>query len=139
MSRADAFTELTNQDEVYSDFLVNMNPHPVSGALLRFVNDKAVTRSIRNLIMTNPGERLYQPDIGSGIRSLLFEPMSQFTANALRKMIEDTIRKYEERAQVLAVEVIPDEPRNRYAVTVVYMLINKPDPISVNVTLQRVR
>lgn len=139
MSRADAFTELTNQDEVYSDFLVNMNPHPVSGALLRFVNDKAVTRSIRNLIMTNPGERLYQPDIGSGIRSLLFEPMSQFTANALRKMIEDTIRKYEERAQVLAVEVIPDEPRNRYTVTVVYMLINKPDPISVNVTLQRVR
>lgn len=139
MSRADAFTELTNQDEVYSDFLVNMNPHPVSGALLRFANEKAVTRSIRNLILTNPGERLYQPDIGSGIRSLLFEPMSQFTANTLRKLIEDTIRKYEERAQVLAVEVIPDEERNRYTVTIVYMLINKPDPISVNVTLQRVR
>lgn len=139
MSRADAFTELTNQDEVYSDFLVNMNPHPVSGALLRFVNEKAVTRSIRNLILTNPGERLYQPDIGSGIRSLLFEPMSQFTANTLRKLIEDTIRKYEERAQVLAVEVIPDEERNRYTVTIVYMLINKPDPVTVNVTLQRVR
>lgn len=139
MARADAFTELTNQEEIYSDFLVNMNPHPVSGALLRFINDKAVTRSIRNLIQTNPGERLYQPDIGSGIRSLLFEPMSQFTANALRKMIEDTIRKYEERAQILAVEVIPEEDKNRYVVTVVYMLINKPDPVTVKVTLQRVR
>lgn len=139
MSRADAFTELTNQEEVYSDFLINMNPHPVSGALLRFVNEKAVTRSIRNLILTNPGERLYQPDIGSGIRSLLFEPMSQFTANTLRKMIEDTIRKYEERAQILAVEVIPDEERNRYVVSIVYMLINKPDPVTVKVTLQRVR
>lgn len=139
MSRADAFTELQNQQEVYSDFLINMNPHPVSGALLRFVNEKAVTRSIRNLILTNPGERLYQPDIGSGIRSLLFEPMSQFTANTLRKMIEDTIRKYEERAQILGVEVRPDEDRNRYVVTIVYMLINKPDPITVNVTLQRVR
>ena len=139
MSRADVFTELTNQEEVYSDFLINMNPHPVSGALLRFVNEKAVTRSIRNLILTNPGERLYQPDIGSGIRSLMFEPMTQFTANTLRKMIEDTIRKYEERAQILAVEVIPDEDRNRYVVTIVYMLINKPDPVTVNVTLQRVR
>lgn len=139
MSRADAFTELTNSEEVYSDFLINMNPHPVSGALLRFVNEKAVTRSIRNLILTNPGERLYQPDIGSGIRSLLFEPMTQFTANTLRKLIEDTIRKYEERAQVLGVDVRPDEERNRYVVTIVYMLINKPDPITVNVTLQRVR
>lgn len=139
MSRADAFTELTGQEETYSDFLINMNPHPVSGALLRFVNEKAVTRSIRNLILTNPGERLYQPDIGSGIRSLLFEPMTQFTANTLRKLIEDTIRKYEERAQVLGVEVRPDEERNRYVVTIVYMLINKQDPISINVTLQRVR
>lgn len=139
MTRADAFTELTNQDEVYSDFLINMNPHPVSGALLRFVNDKAVTRSIRSLILTNPGERLYQPEIGSGIRSLLFEPMSDFTANALRSMIEETIREYEQRAQILAVEVIPDEERNRYSVTIVYMLINKPDPVTVSVTLQRVR
>jgi phage baseplate assembly protein W len=139
MTRADAFTELNNQDEIYSDFLVDMNPHPVSGALLRFVNEKAVTRSIRNLILTTPGERLYQPDIGSGIRALLFEPMSQFTANALRKMIEDTIRKYETRAQILGVEVRSDEDSNRYVVTIVYMLINKQEPISVNVTLQRVR
>lgn len=139
MTRADAFTELTNQEEVYSDFLINMNPHPVSGVLLRFVNEKAVTRSIRSLIMTNPGERLYQPDIGSGIRSLLFEPMSDFTANNLRKMIEDTITNYEQRAQILGVEVIPEEERNRYTVTIVYMLINKPDPVTLNVTLQRVR
>jgi predicted component of type VI protein secretion system len=65
--------------------------------------------------------------------------MSDFTANALRSMIEETIREYEQRAQILAVEVIPDEERNRYSVTIVYMLINKPDPVTVSVTLQRVR
>jgi hypothetical protein len=54
-------------------------------------------------------------------------------------MIEETIREYEQRAQILAVEVIPDEERNRYSVTIVYMLINKPDPVTVSVTLQRVR
>ena len=75
MARADRITELSAKDEIYSDFLVNLNPHPVSGMLLRFVNEKAVTRSIRNLILTNRGERLYQPKIGSDIRSILFEPM----------------------------------------------------------------
>lgn len=139
MSRADKYTELTNPDELYSDFLVNLNPHPVSGAVLRFTNEKAVTRSIRNLLLTNPGERLYQPDLGSGIRQLLFEPMSNFTSNMLGRFIEDTINKYEQRAKVLAVDVIPEEDKNRYTVTIVYVLINKQEPVSITVTLQRVR
>jgi phage baseplate assembly protein W len=139
MARADRFTELTNKDEIYSDFLVNLNHHPVSGVLLRFANEKAVTRSIRNIILTNKGERLYQPDVGSDIKAMLFEPMSAFTANALRKIIEDAITQYEPRAKIMRVEVIPYEEQNRYVITIVYMLINKPDPISVSVTLQRVR
>jgi len=139
MARADRYTELTNVEEVYSDFLTNMNPHPVSGMLLRFVNEKAVTRSIRNIISTNKGERLYQPTIGSSIRDLLFEPISQFTTNLLKSEIEGTIRRHEPRAKVLNVSCIPQEEKNRYVVTIVYMLINKQEPISVNVTLQRVR
>lgn len=139
MSRADRYTSQSETEEIYSDFLVNMNPHPVSGMLLRFVNEKAVTRAIRNLILTAPGERLYQPDIGSGIRNLLFEPMSQATAIALRNAIEYTIREYEPRARVLEIDVRSFEDDNAYAVTIVYMLINSSDPISVNVTLQRVR
>jgi phage baseplate assembly protein W len=139
MARADKYTELTNPEELYSDFLVNLNPHPVSGAVLRFTNEKAVTRSIRNLLLTNPGERLYQPDLGSGIRQLLFEPISNFTSNMLSRFIEDTINKYEQRAKVIAVDVIPEEDKNRYTVTIVYVLINKQEPVSITVTLQRVR
>lgn len=139
MARADRITELAAKDEIYSDFLVNLNPHPVSGMLLRFANEKAVTRSIRNLIMTNRGERLYQPNVGSDIRSILFEPMSSFTSNNLSKFIQETIAQYEPRAKVMRVNVVTQEEQNRYIVTIVYMLINRPDPISVNVTLQRVR
>lgn len=139
MARADRINELAAKDEIYSDFLVNMNPHPVSGMLLRFVNEKAVTRSIRNLILTNRGERLYQPKIGSDIRSILFEPMNSFTSNNLSVFIQETIAQYEPRAKVMRVNVIAQEEQNRYIVTIVYMLINRPDPISVNVTLQRVR
>jgi phage baseplate assembly protein W len=139
MSRADRITALSQQEEVYSDFLTNFNAHPVSGRLLRLTNEKAVSRSIRNLISTNPGDRLYQPDVGSGIRNLLFEPMLQSTAIALRSAIEYTIRTYEPRAVILEVTVVSRELENLYIVTVTYMLINSAEPISVNVTLQRVR
>ena len=139
MARADRYTELTQVDEIYSDFLTNFNHHPVSGMLLRFVNEKAVTRSIRNLIQTSPGERLYQPNVGGGINQLLFEPISQFTTNQIRQSIDDTIRIYEPRAKVLKIDCVPRPDNNAYIVTIVYMLINSPDPISVNVTLQRVR
>tara|TARA_R110000823_G_scaffold189890_5_gene321654 strand:- start:163 stop:582 length:420 start_codon:yes stop_codon:yes gene_type:complete len=139
MARADRITELSVTEEVYSDFLTNFNPHPVSGMLLRFVNEKAVTRSIRNLIMTNRGERLYQPNIGSDIRSILFEPMSSFTSNNLNRFIQETIDQYEPRAKVITIKINAQEQHNRYVVTIIYMLINRPEPISVNVTLQRVR
>jgi uncharacterized protein len=139
MSRADRFTELDRKNELYSDFLTNLNTHPVSRETLRFVNETAVTRSIRNLLNTQQGERLYQPDIGSNVRKLLFEPIDDVTSDILTSTIRDTLTAYEPRAKVLNVEVVPDEERNRYVVTVVYMLINKQDPISVNITLQRVR
>lgn len=139
MARADRFTELDRKNELYSDFLTNLNTHPVSRETLRYVNETAVTRSIRNLLNTQQGERLYQPDIGSNVRKLLFEPIDDTTADILTSTIRDTLTTYEPRAKVLNVEVIPDEGRNRYVVTVVYMLINKQDPISVNITLQRVR
>ena len=139
MSRADRFTELDRKNELYSDFLTNLNTHPVSRETLRFVNETAVTRSIRNLLSTQQGERLYQPEIGSNVSKLLFEPISNATSEVLKTTIRDTLDAYEPRAKVLNIQVIPDEDRNRYVVTVVYMLINKQDPISVNITLQRVR
>lgn len=139
MARADRFTELDRKNELYSDFLTNLNTHPVSRETLRFVNETAVTRSIRNLLNTQQGERLYQPDIGSNVRKLLFEPLDDTTADVLNSTIRDTLTAYEPRAKVLNISVVPDEDRNRYIVTVVYMLINKQDTISVNITLQRVR
>lgn len=139
MSRSDRFTELDKKGELYSDFLVNLNPHPVSRETLRYVNEYAVTRSIRNLLSTNKGEGLYQPDKGSNIRSLLFEPISESTANFITTSVTETINTFEPRAKVLEVITSSDEANNRYIVTVIYLLINKPDPVTVNITLQRVR
>lgn len=138
MSRADRFT-VKNDEEVYSDFLTNLNPHPVSGTVMRLVNENAVTRSIRNLINTDRGERLYQPNIGSDIRKILFENISDATAELLSTFINETIDRHEPRAKVLRVQVLPNEDMNKYQVNIMYMLVNKSEPISVDIILTRVR
>ena len=117
MVRADRYTELTNKKEFYSDFLTDLTPHPVSGETLRLVNENAVTRSIKNLMNTNKGERLYQPDIGGDIRKLLFEPMTDATAEILSATIQQTITNYEPRAKVLDTRVIPYYDDNMYVVS----------------------
>ena len=135
----DRFQASDRKNQIYSDFLNNLNPHPVVGDVVRFVNEDAVNRSIRNLISTNKGERLYQPNVGSDIYKMLFEPMSGAIAQLLSASIQNLIKDYEPRARVIAITVAPDFNGNAYAITVQYMIINRQNPITLNVTLTRVR
>lgn len=139
VTRADRITTTTVQDQIYSDFLTDMVPHPVSKDVLRFVNEHAVIRSIKNLILTDQGERLYQPNIGSNIKRMMFEPMIESTAEIISQYIQETIEVYEPRAKVLEISVVPDYNNNLYSVSLTFMIINKEDPITVNITLDRVR
>lgn len=139
ITRADRITTTTVQDQIYSDFLTDMVPHPVSKDVLRFVNEQAVIRSIKNLVLTDQGERLYQPDLGSNIKRMMFEPMVESTAEILSQYIQETIDVYEPRAKVLEISVVPDYNNNLYAVTLSFMIINKEDPVTLNITLDRVR
>jgi len=135
----DKFEKASTKFQVYSDFLNDLTPHPVVKDIVRYTNEAAVNRSIRNLLLTDRGERLYQPDIGSDIRQLLFEPMIASTRDLIRKFVQNTIASYEPRAKVLSVEVLAYEDKNAYAVTVTYMIINRQDPVQLTVTLDRVR
>lgn len=139
VTRADKNTPLSNQDQVYSDFLSNLNPHPVAKDIVKFINERAISRSIRNLLATNRGERLYQPDIGSDISNLLFEPMSDGLATSISNLIYDTLNQYEPRAKVLSISVVPNYDRNLYDVTITFMIINSQEPFTLNVALDRVR
>lgn len=138
-SRADRFTASDRKNQIYSDFLTDLNPHPVSGDVVRFVNENAVIRSIKNLMQTDRGERRYQPTIGSDIRKLLFEPMSSSAAEMISQFVRDTVDKHEPRAKILTISVIPNYDRNLYNIQCQIMVINKQEPVSFNVTLQRVR
>ena len=132
-------TNQTPKDVIYSDFLIDLDPHPTKKDLVRVINVAAVKRSIRNLLLLNKGERFFRPNVGSGIRSYLFEPMTPFTAVGLRQEIEQTIRNHEPRVELVKVTVQPLYEQNAYNVSLVFYVINTPDPISYNVSLERAR
>ena len=101
---------------------------------------QAVKRSVRNLILLNHYEKPFHPEIGSGVRDILFEPMTAITAIILNRKIEDTINNFEPRAKLISVRSIPDLDRNAYNVSIEFFVVNTPtELVDLTVMLERLR
>jgi phage baseplate assembly protein W len=129
----------TNKDELYSDFLIDFDVHPTRKDLVRVVNDEAVKRSIRNLIMTSQMERRFKPRLGGGIRRCLFEHLHPQVALVLKRNIEQTITNHEKRANLINVSVTPNHAEDAYQVVIVFYTINRATPTTLELTLERIR
>ena len=140
-ARLDKITTSTNTSSkvTSSDFLTNFNRHPETDQLVRLTNSEAIKRSIRSLILTERGERFFQPNVGSNISRILFEPMTPQTGILLEQYIVETISTYEPRAKDLQIYVQPDEFNNAYNVSIVFTIINNSNNIVLNLSLNRVR
>jgi phage baseplate assembly protein W len=132
-------TLLTVQQEYYSDFLADLNFHSVKNDLLRNTNEEAVKGSIRNLLLTNRGERLYDSNIGSDIRKILFENFSPAMESVLADLIRTTIENHEPRAKIIDIFVNSDVDSHFVVVTLVFSVINKEEPITLELILNRIR
>ena len=146
MPTATAFTDaqsFNNSDRnvrQYSDLDLFFSKKATSSDISKVTDIQAVKRSIRNLILTDHYEKPFHPEIGSGIRGLLFELMSPLTANVLAKVVEDVIENYEPRAKLIGVTVYPDMDRNSYEVTIEFYVINTPtELVELTVMLERLR
>tara|TARA_B100000073_G_C23686191_1_gene554569 strand:- start:666 stop:1133 length:468 start_codon:yes stop_codon:yes gene_type:complete len=103
-------------------------------------NIAAVKRSVRNLILLNFYEKPFHPEIGCGIRGLLFEPAGPLTSIAISQAATDVLANYEPRANVLGIDVKPDLDRNAYDMTVNFTVINQPaELVQVDVLLEVLR
>ena len=101
---------------------------------------QAVKRSVRNLILMNHYEKPFHPEIGSGIREMLFENMTPITANILAVKVEEVISTYEPRALLEGVTAIPDLDNNSYKLVVQFTIINIPTDLQeIEVFLERLR
>lgn len=138
-TRADALTGTTKQKEYFSDFLTGFDMTPFGNQLGRVTNEQAVNQSLRNLIKTNLGERLFQPTVGSDVYAMLFENNFSEIVSNLELFIKTTIENNEPRANLLGVEVKDQGNENALEISIYYTLINNPEPITLTVLLKRVR
>ena len=126
--------------QVYKDLNLNFTRHPVKKDVVPLSGAAAIKRSVRNLVQYGHFEKPFHPEIGSGIRDLLFENMTPFTANTLARKIEDVITNFEPRALLAGVEVIPRFDENQYEVIVEFYIQNAPSEIvDLTFTLERIR
>ena len=126
-------------NKAYSDLNLNFNKNPATKDVAKLKDVEAVKRAVRNLILTNRFERPFHPEIGSDIRSLLFENMTPVVEVLLKDRIKETIDVYEPRADVTDIIVSGDTDRNEYRVQIEFRVLNVPNPIVVTEFLQRLR
>jgi len=115
----------------------------VSGAksdIEKVTDITAVKRSIRNLVLTNHYEKPFHPEIGCGVREILFELMTPISAHLLTRKVEDVITEYEPRAQLVGVKSTPDIDRNAYELTIEFYVLNAPtELVDLTILLERLR
>ena len=145
-SSSAAFTDAqSNNDsdrnvQTYIDLDLFFNKKTTSKDISKVTNIQAVKRSVRNLILTNHYEKPFHPEIGSGVRGMLFELMTPLTAQILAKKVEDVIINFEPRARLISVQAIPDLDRNVYEVSVKFYVVNTPTELAeLTVFLERLR
>jgi phage baseplate assembly protein W len=123
----------------YSDLDLTFNPHPAKQDLMITTGEFAVVRALKNLLLTNHNEKPFNPDYGSNIRRLLFEPLSPMTASALTKEVEFVIKNYEPRVSLEKVNVIGLPDYNSYQVTITFYIENLVQPFTADFILSRLR
>ena len=131
----------TNTETVrsFKDLDLNFNIHPVRKDINMHKNEYAIINSVKNLILTNFYERVFQPQLGSNIRRLLFENIDNLIAARIEKEIEETILNFEPRVQISNITAIPDADNNAYGITLEFFVINNANPVTINFFLERIR
>jgi len=124
----------------FKDISMSFEVNPITTDLIGVKNDTAIARSIRNLVFTTPGERFFNPDLGSGVSELLFDNIDDISAAVIRDEIEETIIKYEPRVRLQDVKVKADYDNNEFNVTISYDIIGiEALPQQLNFALQPTR
>jgi phage baseplate assembly protein W len=123
----------------YSDLDLNFTIHPIRKDINKYVNEQAVIHSVKNLLLTNHYERPFNPDLGSNIRRMLFEPMDNITAANIEREIRETIANFEPRVQIITVQVAPNFDQNAFSVYMEFNIVNRTEPVSIRFLLQRIR
>ena len=111
---------IQRKSRAFKDISLSFTPHPGTKDLPVLINERAIVRSVRNLVETIPTERFFNPNLGTDIRDSLFENFSRTTVNIIEDQVRDTVRQFEPRVSNVGVEVraIPDN--NTFEIKVLF-------------------
>jgi phage baseplate assembly protein W len=129
----------SRNSRTFRDIDLDFERNPVTNDVNVVEDIIAIKRSVKNLVQTNFYERPFQPELGCGIRELLFENFTPMTRVFLERKIQEVIVNYEPRIDLTAVNVDDDQDDNRLVVDISFRIIGVPGPQIVQTFLQRVR
>lgn len=119
---------ITRISRSFKDISLSFDPHPVTKDLPVLKDQNAIMRSIRNLVETIPSERFFDVNLGSNVRSSLFDFVDYGTASIVENQIKTTIQNFEPRVNNVSVGVVPRPDSNQFEVTVIFDIIGQEIP-----------
>ena len=114
---------IQRKSRAFKDISLSFSPHPVTKDLPVLINERAIVRSVRNLVETIPTERFFQPNLGTDIRDSLFENFSRHTAHIIEDQVRNTVRNYEPRIGEIGVEINAKPDDNLFEVKVLFDIL----------------
>ena len=124
----------------FKDVSMSFQTNPLNNDLIALKNESAIARSLRNIVLTTPGEKFFNEQFGSRVSESLFENVDSITANIIEGEIRTSITNYQPRVRLLSVDVKPDLDRNAYDMTVNFIVVSQPsEQVSLNVLLEVLR
>jgi len=112
----------------FKDISMTFQRHPLTNDLIALKNESAIARSVKNIVLTNPGEKFFNENFGSRISESLFENINDISASIIRGEIKSSLKNYEPRVNVKRVDVTPNYDNNEFNVTIVYEIIGADVP-----------
>ena len=123
-----AINQITRISRAFKDISLSFEPHPVTNDLPILKNERAISRSIRNIVETIPTERFFNSNFGSEVRSSLFGIVDFATLSIIQDQIKTSINTYEPRVVNVQVNVIPELDSNSLEITIIFDIIGQDFP-----------
>ena len=114
----------------FKDLSMSFKFNPLSGDLITLKNENAIARAVRNIVLTSPGEKLFNPEFGSSISEILFENVDDITAISIQDEISSSLKNYEPRVELIDVDVDPNFDQNQFDVRITYRIVGVDIPPS---------
>ena len=130
---------MANLQKIYSDLDLTFRRLPVTNDVALSYDEQAVVRSVRNLLLTGFYERPFQPNLGSNLNKLLFEPADQLTSNLIESEVRNVISNFEPRVTVNTINVTISPDENSFNLSMTFFVGNNTRATTVTLLLQRSR